>query len=124
MKKKNSSSRNDSRAYMGESREDEVSRKSGVTDTFHNESEESDESEAKENSESNLVDALSADEQLKREVSIEVDEEMRKEERINEVYRNSKEIQYSDQISEMGYDYSTSSIPKKSFASCIKTYKF
>lgn len=77
---------------MGESREDEVSRKSGVTDTFHNESEESDESEIKENSESNLVDALSADEQLKREVSIEVDEEMRKEERINEVYRNSKEI--------------------------------
>jgi hypothetical protein len=62
MKKKNSSSRNDSRAYMGESREDEVSRKSGVTDTFHNESEESDESEVKDNSESNLVDALSADE--------------------------------------------------------------
>lgn len=48
---------------------------------------------------------------------------MRKEERINEVYRNSKEIQYSDQVSEMGFDQSTSSIPKKSFASCIQNYK-
>lgn len=94
-----------------------------MTDTFHNDSEESDESEIKENSESNLVDALSADEKLKREVSIEVDEEMRKEERINEVYRNSKEIQYSDQISEFGYDHSTSFMPKKSFASCIKKCK-
>lgn len=47
---------------MGESREDDASRRSGVTDTFHNDSEESDESEIKENSESNLVDALSADE--------------------------------------------------------------
>lgn len=47
---------------MGESREDQTSRRSGVTDTFNNESEESDESDVKENSESNLIDALSADE--------------------------------------------------------------
>lgn len=48
---------------------------------------------------------------------------MRKEERIYEVYKNSKEIQYSDQVSEMGYEMSLMSNPKKSFANCIKDYK-
>ena len=48
---------------------------------------------------------------------------MRKEERINEVFKNSKEIQYSDQISEIGNEFSLMSYPKKSFANCIKDYK-
>jgi hypothetical protein len=43
-----------------------------------------------------LLDALSADEKLKKEVSIEVDEEMRREDKILEVIENSKGLQYSD----------------------------
>jgi hypothetical protein len=55
-----------------------------MLDTYNNDSEESDESQngGLKDSESNLMDALSADEQLKREVSIEVNEEIRKEERL------------------------------------------
>lgn len=69
-----------------------------MLDTYNNDSEESDDSGRlnQENSDSNLLDALSADEKLKKEVSIEVDEEMRKEDRMQEVIENSKEIQYSD----------------------------
>ncbi|TNV85928.1 hypothetical protein FGO68_gene4281 [Halteria grandinella] len=48
---------------------------------------------------SNLMDALSADENLKREVSNEVDEEFRREERLQEICLNSKEVQYSEQPS-------------------------
>ena len=41
---------------------------------------------------SNLMDALSADENLKREVSQEVDEEMRREDMLHEIYLNSKQV--------------------------------
>ncbi len=64
-----------------------------MLDTFNNDSEESDDSDnGFKDSDSNLMDALSADEQLKREVSIEVNEEIRREERLQEVIENSKEI--------------------------------
>ena len=50
------------------------------------------------NSESNLIDALSGTSTMKKEVSIEVNEEIRREEHLQEVIDNSKEVQYSDQI--------------------------
>jgi len=63
-----------------------MSRKSGSSE------EGSEESDSSDKESSNLLDALSATTALKKEVSIEVNEEIRREEKIKDVIDHSKEI--------------------------------
>lgn len=59
----------------------------------------SEENSEEDDSESNLLEALSANASLKRKVSEEVNAEIKREELLEFVNGNSKEVQYSDQIS-------------------------
>lgn len=84
-------------------------RREGDSDSDRNDVEE-EEMDSDSDQNSNLVDALSFDPELKKKVSDEVNLEIRRELRLQEINAHSKQIQYSSRASSAGGDIGTTYI--------------